>query len=209
MKELDIKAALLNRLRSDKVLDSRAVLTTEFRISGSSVRADLAILTDKFIGVEIKSRFDTLRRLPRQVSAYSAYFDRTIVVIAEEHLPSLEPVDLTTVELWTLRAGDFEVVGLPRQAARKAPMSDLLTAAQRGRHRDLDRDGGRAAFIAEFRTRFGPTSSEFWKQVRRSSIRADNLSALSRFQPRRELGARMRAERALSWSQWNRAIEST
>lgn len=207
LKEHEIKAVLLNRLRDDRVIDRRSVLTTEFRIAGSAVRADLAVLGDEFVGVEIKSRFDTLRRLPHQISVYPAYFDRTILVVDKKHLAALAHIDLSFVEVWALNESRLDQVSLPIQSAKKRPMAELLTGNQRARHTDFDHDGGRSAFIAEFRARFGATSKEFWEEVRRSKIRVENLSTLSRFRGRRELGAKMRTERALSWSQWDYSRE--
>lgn len=57
----------------------------EFWVPRSNERADLAVIGRLMEGFEIKTERDTLRRLPRQVSAYGRVFDRCTAVIAENH----------------------------------------------------------------------------------------------------------------------------
>jgi hypothetical protein len=58
----------------------------EFSLQGGSTRADLAVLNGISHGYEIKSDRDTLLRLPQQVAAYSAVFERATLVVACRHL---------------------------------------------------------------------------------------------------------------------------
>lgn len=48
-----------------------------------SARVDLARIGSRLEGVEIKSDFDNLHRLPRQVEAFSALFDTMTLVVGE------------------------------------------------------------------------------------------------------------------------------
>lgn len=57
----------------------------EFWVPRSNERADLAVIGTSLHGFEIKTEGDTLRRLPRQVSAYGRLFDRCAVILAEKH----------------------------------------------------------------------------------------------------------------------------
>jgi hypothetical protein len=57
----------------------------EFWVPRSHERADLAVIGRWMDGFEIKTERDTLRRLPRQVQAYTRLFDRCTVVVAEKH----------------------------------------------------------------------------------------------------------------------------
>lgn len=58
----------------------------EFWVPRSHERLDLAVVGKRMHGFEIKTERDTLRRLPRQVSAYGRVMDRCTVVLAEKHL---------------------------------------------------------------------------------------------------------------------------
>jgi len=54
-------------------------------------RADLAVVGERLWGFEIKSPRDSLRRLPRQVEAFSRLFDHCTAVFATKHLgPGVE-----------------------------------------------------------------------------------------------------------------------
>jgi hypothetical protein len=58
----------------------------EFWVPRSNERADVVVIGTAMLGYEIKTDRDTLRRLPRQVEAYSRLFDRCTVVLADRHL---------------------------------------------------------------------------------------------------------------------------
>lgn len=57
----------------------------EMGLLNHSVRADLALLDEELLLVELKSEADTLRRLPEQVKIYSEVADRCLLVVAENH----------------------------------------------------------------------------------------------------------------------------
>jgi hypothetical protein len=64
----------------------RAEAVYEFWVPRSNERADVVIIGTAMLGYEIKTDRDTLRRLPRQVEAYSRLFDRCTVILADRHL---------------------------------------------------------------------------------------------------------------------------
>jgi hypothetical protein len=64
----------------------------EFWVPRSHERVDLAVVGARIHGFEIKTERDTLRRLPRQASAYARVMDRCTVVLAEKHLESAKEV---------------------------------------------------------------------------------------------------------------------
>lgn len=70
----------------EHVDSSDTLLIEEFSIYGGANRADLAALNGVSHGYEIKSDRDTLSRLPQQVSAYGAIFERATLVTAPRHL---------------------------------------------------------------------------------------------------------------------------
>jgi hypothetical protein len=62
----------------------------ELWVPRSHERVDLAVIGQRMDGFEIKSERDTLRRLPRQVVAYSRVMDRCTLVVAEKHVESAQ-----------------------------------------------------------------------------------------------------------------------
>ena len=178
--EAEIKAAVLNRLKLQGRIDRRSTLASEFCLGRTGVRTDLAVHSDRLIGVEIKSELDTLRRLPVQLAVYRAHFDCTVLVLASRHLAATASLDLAGVEIWesaadgslrTLQAGCVGPAEEPRWA-------DLMTQVERRRFLAGD---GRTAFRAAFDHRFAGRSREFWRAVGRRQIKADDLTTLSRF----------------------------
>jgi hypothetical protein len=57
----------------------------ELRMPRPSGRVDIAVVNGRLSGFEIKSDFDSLSRLPRQVRAFSAVFDEMCVVTTSRH----------------------------------------------------------------------------------------------------------------------------
>lgn len=64
----------------------------EFSLHGGMNRADLAVLNGISHGYEIKSDRDTLLRLPQQVEAYNAVFERATLVVASRHLSAARDI---------------------------------------------------------------------------------------------------------------------
>src|SRR5206468_8334904 len=65
---------------------SDLVCIEEFAIYGRANRADVAALNGLSHGYEIKSDRDTLDRLPGQIEAYGAIFERATLVSTSKHL---------------------------------------------------------------------------------------------------------------------------
>lgn len=85
-------------LRGRLVADGRATRAfQELWVPRSHERVNLAVIGRRMDGFEIKSERDTLRRLPRQVIAYSRVMDRCTLVVAEKHL---EPAHALVPEWW-------------------------------------------------------------------------------------------------------------
>jgi hypothetical protein len=62
------------------------LLIEELGLFGGDIRADLAAFNGISHGYEIKSCLDSLERLPNQVQAYSAIFERATLVGSRKHL---------------------------------------------------------------------------------------------------------------------------
>jgi hypothetical protein len=199
--EIEIKAAVLNRLRQQGRIDRRSTLASEFCLGRTRVRCDLAIQSDQFIGVEIKSELDSLRRLPSQIPVYREHFDNTVLAVATRHLPSVAALDLSGIELWECAPdGSIQTI----QAGALGPMfepcwTDLMTQVERRRFAAED---GRSSFRRAFDYRFAATSREFWRSVGRRKIKPEDLAKLSRFRDARLSRAALLDARTAKWSEF-------
>jgi hypothetical protein len=210
MDEGTIKASILSHVRRALRARERPVITTEYSLGSSCVRADLAILGDEFIGIEIKSAGDTLRRLRSQLAAYARYFDRVVLVAAERHLKGIDEAWLDGAALWQLKADGSVTEVLP--AAKRNSVSadsyiDLLTQQELRRFlkatpTELVSNAARTAFELAFKYRYKRTSDAFWSSVRRRAIRQEDVKALSRFAELRLLQKRQSEEKDQFWRNW-------
>jgi hypothetical protein len=55
----------------------------ELEICSGKARADMVIISDRLVGIEIKGPGDRLDRLPRQIEHYSRCFDEVFLVVDE------------------------------------------------------------------------------------------------------------------------------
>lgn len=86
MRDIDVRLALRRKEVDDIVRDdplSRVI--EEMGLMQHSVRIDVAIINGRMHGYEIKSKSDTLDRLPLQQELYSKVFDRLTLVVDEHH----------------------------------------------------------------------------------------------------------------------------
>lgn len=216
MDENGIKAAVLTRIR--RQLHGRAlpVVTTEFSLNGTGIRADLAVLSRHFVGIEIKSASDSLKRLPSQMEGYARYFDRTEVVVAPKHVRGLENIDLYNAEVWSYEANGGWTQHISGQPQRIAGhwLLQLLTAEEEKRavkalearsNSEISSDNDtalRIQFEAAFRRRYAKTSAAFWDAVRGRAIGADDLVLLSRFHATRERAKSFEEAEQAMWATW-------
>jgi hypothetical protein len=89
--DASIRPFLRQRLELEHA-GERLLILDEFPIYGGDVRADMVAMNGSIHGYEIKSDRDKLTRLPRQVDAYGAVFDRASIVLSEAHLEPARPL---------------------------------------------------------------------------------------------------------------------
>lgn len=82
--EADVRHSLRAEMLASAAPSAEAVY--EFWIPQSNERADVAVIGAMLDGFEIKTDRDSLKRLPRQVDAYSRVFDRCHAVLAPRHV---------------------------------------------------------------------------------------------------------------------------
>lgn len=81
LSEIAIRDALIASLRANIGEGSRSALIQEFGVRHGSGRVDILVIGDALNGFEIKSDYDSLRRLPRQVRIFSSALDRVTLVV--------------------------------------------------------------------------------------------------------------------------------
>lgn len=100
--EKEIKALLIDWLFEKGMVDN-AVVINEMVVANWSRRADIAVANGRLYGFEIKSHFDTLKRLPGQVESFQAHFDKVVVVAASKFIKTLErdyPSEIGILEVY-------------------------------------------------------------------------------------------------------------
>lgn len=217
MTETEIKAAVLQHVRAAAGRKRKPIVANEFRLGTSSVRADLAILADEFIGIEIKSARDSLRRLIGQLEGYTRYFDRVILIVAEKHLSAAQGFPLGGSALWVVDdTGRVREVRKPdaNRLAAASSYSDLLTQADVRRF--ISRlpaevpieEALKQALHQAFSARYAKTSDDFWKKVARRRIAPADLQILSRYAEQRTLHRDFLKERDEFWRDWANQVRT-
>jgi len=222
MDENAIKVAVLTRIRARARSRVLPIVTSEFSLNGTGIRADLVVLDKCFYGVEIKSAADTLKRLPSQMEGYARYFDRTELVVAPKHLRGLREIDLHGARVWraeVLTEWETHAEGTKRHVTGQWLLHLLTAEEERRANRAIERAKSdpqaadldelrRAEFVRAFTRRYGATSSAFWEAVRGRRIVPDDLRLLSRFHAAREQQRAIEEKRTAHWAQWIEAMQT-
>lgn len=80
-----IRHALRAKIEADHIADP-ALIIEELGVNHGSARADIAAVNGIMHCYEIKSDRDNLLRLPGQIKAYNAVFDRVTLVVGMSHV---------------------------------------------------------------------------------------------------------------------------
>ena len=89
MRDPDIRAALVERLRSGHPDVAENLIRSEMTVALGASRVDVALVNGRITGYEIKSDFDTLERLPGQVEHYGRCLDRAVIVVSARRSESI------------------------------------------------------------------------------------------------------------------------
>jgi hypothetical protein len=89
MEEIDIRKKLISRLASSNIA-KRGRIVEELGLCQGLGRIDVAIINGHFIGYEIKSEKDTLKRLNSQIPTYQKIFDKVTLVTTVRHYKEAE-----------------------------------------------------------------------------------------------------------------------
>lgn len=110
----------------------KAVFASEVRYGPTDRRADFLVVEDSSHAFEIKSDFDSLSRLPDQISDYMRTFDFVSVVTTERHLGSVRSIVPSKVGLSVLKEGKLTRVRQPKRFARLSKMHLAISCDRSG-----------------------------------------------------------------------------
>ena len=215
LNEKKIKSLVIAELIRRKKIRPGTLIANELALQGMSCRADLAFLASKFIGIEIKSEFDSLKRLTSQMSAYMRIFDQSILVAAEIHIPKASKQLPASVEIWGINKNGLIFLHRKGKHCSKPDPRDLfclltvqelrlLLSKERSRRDNrqtlleaaacLELSVVQKAVRASFSKKYSATSAVFWD--------TRGLDDLSRFKKQREQIDARQLKQKLFWKNW-------
>lgn len=181
-RETQVKALVLSKLLLARRISTQTIIADEYPLTGTGVRADIALLhKSRFIGVEIKTEADTLRRLPRQLDVYRDNFDHTLLVIARKHFINFNSADYPDIEIWSIgQADQLTRISSPKtKVTQNKALSRLrlLTKSENKKYAEVTNP--RERFSKAFSERYLSTTNRFWSSVQ-GNIMPENIKILSR-----------------------------
>src|SRR5437868_5846718 len=90
LRDSDIRKLLERWLQKKYSGHDETKIMHELRMQRPTGRVDIAVINGRLSGFEIKSDFDSLTRLPRQIRAFSAVFDDMCVVTTRRHVTNTQ-----------------------------------------------------------------------------------------------------------------------
>lgn len=88
--DCDIRKLLYeNFIHRKSYLETNTIVVDELDICAGKSRIDIAVVNDSMHGYEIKSKQDTLERLPGQMEDYNKIFDTMTIVGFENHIEKI------------------------------------------------------------------------------------------------------------------------
>lgn len=189
-----IEAKLLEQLRAASA-PNMPIIAVGYELGGFGVRADIAILGDELLGILVKGATDTLDGLDAKCRLFSRYFDRTLLLIAPDHLDAFDMAMIAGTAIWTvaadgtfieIAAGDVNMIGLsayfellPTNEKRRLlePLRAYASMWARGES-PISTTQARQHFEAAFTARYGRASENFWATVNGRSVSSDDLAKL-------------------------------
>lgn len=143
IRERHIKAALIDGLFQEGMIDGDAVVVSEMPVFGMARRADLVLANGRLIGFEIKSNADSIGRLRGQIAAFSTHFEGVAVICGSRHVEKVlattdDAIGVFAVEEENGVLGVAKPVRKPRirnmdadTAIRQMLAKDLLTLVKK------------------------------------------------------------------------------
>lgn len=199
--EADIKAAIITKLLNKNTAEDITVIN-EFTIENYSRRVDLALIKNNELhAYEVKSEYDSLRRLEGQVLKYSEYFDKITVVLSRKHiqkalhkLPSyIEVIEFDNGWLKTIHRGKKlpikkknSFISLMTAMELRSLASQLKIRPKTFRRKNLEvalsnvkTSTLKSAAISFIKKKYSPQYNYFLQETNGRLIKASDISSLS------------------------------
>lgn len=131
MRDKDIRFEIKNSILQKYYKDPKSRVVEELSVSYGDAIIDMAVINESLHGYEIKSEYDTLNRLPNQMTAYCKTFDFITIITGNKHLPHLLPLlpEWCGILIVTNKGGN-EIIFTQYRKARKNNCTDKYSIAQ-------------------------------------------------------------------------------
>ena len=90
MNDVEIRQNFHRKILRRQHAHKDTLVIDELGLNHGKCRADIAVVNGQFVGYEIKSNNDSLRRLKEQVKSYNAVFDKVSVVVGNRYINSIQ-----------------------------------------------------------------------------------------------------------------------
>jgi hypothetical protein len=90
MNDLEIRQNFHKKRLRRQHAQKDTLVIDELGLNHGKSRADIAVINGHFVGYEIKSNNDSLRRLKEQVKSYNTVFDKISIVVGDRHINSVQ-----------------------------------------------------------------------------------------------------------------------
>jgi hypothetical protein len=90
MNDVEIRQNFHSKILKRQHAHKDTLVIDELGLNHGKCRADIAVVNGQFVGYEIKSNNDSLRRLEEQVKSYSAVFDRVSIIMGNRYINCIQ-----------------------------------------------------------------------------------------------------------------------
>ena len=90
MNDVEIRQNFHRKILRRQHAHKDTLVIDELGLNHGKCRADIAVVNGRFIGYEIKSNNDSLRRLKEQVKSYNAVFDKVSIIVGNRYISCIQ-----------------------------------------------------------------------------------------------------------------------
>jgi hypothetical protein len=90
MNDIEIRQNFHKKKLQRQHAQKDTLVIDELGLNHGKCRADIAVVNGHFIGYEIKSNKDSLRRLDEQIKSYNTVFDKVSVIVGDRYINSIQ-----------------------------------------------------------------------------------------------------------------------
>jgi len=90
MNDIEIRKNFHRKKLRRQHAQKHTLVIDELGLNHGKCRADIAVVNGQFVGYEIKSNNDSLRRLEEQVKSYNTVFDKVSIIVGDRYINSIQ-----------------------------------------------------------------------------------------------------------------------